>query len=168
MLASTEHVLAGRFDMIQILATPPIPNFLKPLARLPRRGAELMWLCIMLLGRANSLFRVEFSLLGRETFPVRLRRELRCNRLNLLANLVPKLTRQAGFFANSLLISLLPGNWAPAKSRPLRRCRVVPRLTSSPGTAVFVWLARAITWTAGTSPATTGQRWPDLSPPLPP
>jgi len=119
MLTSTVPVLAGRFDMIQILATPPIPNFLKPPAQLPQRGVEPMRLCIMLLGRANSLFRMEISLFGQEKFPVRLRREPGYNYLNLLANLMQKLSRQAGFLANSLLVSLLSGNWGPAESGSL-------------------------------------------------
>ena len=86
-----------------------------------------MRLCIMRLGPATSLFRVEISLFGQEKFPVRLRREPGYNYLNLLANLMQKLSRQAGFFANSLLVSLLSGNWGPAESGPLRRCPVVPR-----------------------------------------
>ena len=105
--------------MIQILAPPPIPNFLKPLARLPQRGAELMRLCIMRLGPATSLFGVEISLFGQEKFPVRLRRELGYNYLNLLANLMLNCPGRPDFFANSLLVSLLSGNWGPAESGSL-------------------------------------------------
>jgi hypothetical protein len=155
--------------MIQILAPPPIPNFLEPLARLPQRGAELMRLCIMLLGRANSLFRVETSLLGQEIFPARLRRELGCNHLNLLANLAPKLSRQVGFFANSLLISLPSGNWGPAKSGPLRRCPLVPRphvLTGRHRRRLAC--QRDSVDGPGTGPTTTSERRADLSSPLPP
>jgi hypothetical protein len=100
MLTSTVHDLAGRFDMIQILAPPPIPNFLEPLAQLPQLGAELMRLCIMLLGRTNSLFRAEFSLLGQEIFSVRLRRELGYNYLNLLANLMQNCPGRPDFSQN--------------------------------------------------------------------
>jgi hypothetical protein len=132
--------------MLRILEMPSVVNFPQPLPRNPRSGAQPMRLGMTRPNLANSLFRRIISLFRSKNSLLSFEQGIWLQAvdpaLNLCADRVPKPAKTGRNFANSLLISLLSGNW---RSRPVEAhsrvsaslehfpVRSTPFVLSSPG-----------------------------------
>jgi hypothetical protein len=142
----TRQFAIGRFDMLRIPEMPSVVNFPRPLPRNLRSGAQPMRLGTTLPNPANSLLRRMISLFAPKnslfSFEQGIRLQAVDPSLNLCADRMPEPAKTGRNLANSLLISLLSGNW---RSRPAKAhscvsaslehflVRLTPFVLSSPG-----------------------------------
>ena len=132
--------------MLRILKMPSVVNFPRPLPRNLRSGAQPMRLGTTLPNPANSLLRRMISLFAPKnslfSFEQGIRLQAVDPSLNLCADRMPEPAKTGRNLANSLLISLLSGNW---RSRPAKAhscvsaslehflVSLIPFVLSSPG-----------------------------------